>query len=202
MNVTAVHTGTALPLTSKGLYCHSPRIVRTIFVSYDANPVLLSWFTLVIAPAAFKHSLNEPTICVLPERWISVLVTSSGTMFFSPAVRDASSAVGATICGGAGGGGGGGGGGGAPSTPLGSPFSWPPSWPVSTPFGSAFDCCCTCSRFSIFTGWTMSLTLIFFGTTCWSLGLAPPLGGGGGGGGGGANAMSDVPFGGSSCSIS
>ena len=63
--------------------------------------MLLIIVTLEIAPLALRHSLNAPTSFVLPERMISVLVTSFGMMFFSPAIRDASSAVGATICGGA-----------------------------------------------------------------------------------------------------
>ena len=51
------------------------------------------------------------------------------------------------------------------------------------------------SCFSILTGWTMSLTLIFFGVIWTSCGFAPPGGGGGGGGGGGATARSIVVFG-------
>jgi len=120
-------------------------------------------------------------------------------MFFSPAMRDASSAVGGTTWGGAGGGGGGGGGGG-PWTPFGSPLTTPPSTPPSTPFGSpwtsgAFSC------FSIFTGWTMSFTVCFLTSNFVSCGFDAPLGGGGGGGGGGASARSCKSFGGSSRSI-
>src|SRR6476661_2105004 len=123
--------------------------------------------TVWIAPATVRHSLKLPTMRSLPERWISVLVTSSGLMFFSPAIREPSSSVGGTFCGGAGGGGGGGGGGGAPATPLMSPPTTPPATPPtsppSTPLGSPWSSTFWTSCFSILTGWTMSLTLIFFG---------------------------------------
>src|SRR5262249_7097348 len=104
-------------------------------------------------------------------------------MFFSPAIRLASSAVGGTFCGGAGGGDGGGG---AATTPLRSPPTTPPSTPPSTPLGSPVSIGGATSCFSIFTGWTMSRTFTFFGVIVTSLGFTPPLGGGGGGGGGGA----------------
>src|SRR5690606_9740592 len=114
--------------------------------------------------------------------------------------------VGGTFCGGAGGGGGGGGGGGAPSTPLRSPPTTPPatppSTPPSTPFGSPLSSTTCGCCLSILTGWTMSLTLIFFGVIWTVCGFAPPGGGGGGGGGGGATARSMLVFGRSSCSIS
>ena len=58
------------------------------------------------------------------------------------------------------------------------------------------------SCFSIFTGWTMSRTLIFFGWIWTSLGLDEPLGGGGGGGGGGTIARSATFLSLSSYSIS
>src|SRR4051812_24455344 len=137
----------------------------------------------------------------LPERLISVLVTSSGTMFFSPAIRSASSAAGVTVWG-AGGGGGGGGGGGAATTPLRSPPATPPSTPPSTPLGSPTSTGAATSCFSIFTGWTMSLTFTFLGVIWTSLGFTPPLGGGGGGGGGAPIARSTEFLGRSSCSTS
>src|SRR5688572_17942125 len=149
--------------------------------------------------------LKLPMILSLPDRWISVLVTSSGTICFSPAMREPSSIVGGTFCGGAGGGGGGGGGG-APTTPLMSPPTTPPATPPSSPPSSpsvwpTSSIFCG-SFFSILTGWTMSLTLTFFGWSCWVCGFAPPLGGGGGGGGGGATARSTLVLGRSSISIS
>src|SRR5690349_19997866 len=122
-------------------------------------------------------------------------------MFFSPAMRLASSAVGGTFCGGAGGGGGGGGGG-AATTPLRSPPATPLSTPPSTPLRSPVSTGGATSCFSIFTGWTMSRTFTFFGVIVTSLGLTPPLGGGGGGGGGGAIARSTALLGRSSCSSS
>src|SRR5688500_14441410 len=145
--------------------------------------------TLLIAPVTVRHSLKLPMMRSLPERWISVFVTSSGLMFLSPEMREPSSSVGGTFCGGAGGGGGGGGGGGAPITPLRSPPTTPPATPPSTPPSTpaaspASSTLVSC--FSILTGWTMSLTLIFFGVIWTSCGFAPPGGGGGGGGGGGA----------------
>src|SRR5215475_803695 len=152
-------------------------------------------------PSAVMHSLKLPISLSLPDRLISVLVTSSGTMFFSPAIRLASSAVGGTFCGGAGGGGGGGGGG-AATTPLRSPPTAPPSTPPSTPLGSPLSIGGATSCFSIFTGWTMSRTFTFLGVIVTSLGLTPPLGGGGGGGGGGAIARSTPVLGRSSCSMS
>src|SRR5882762_9087907 len=122
-------------------------------------------------------------------------------MFFSPAIRLASSAVGAPLGGGAGGGGGGGGGG-AATTPLRSPPTAPPSTPPSTPLTSPVSTGAATSCFSIFTGWTMSFTFTFLGVMTTSLGLAPPLGGGGGGGGGAAIARSIEFLGRSSCSMS
>src|SRR4051794_16599318 len=174
-------------------------------LSYEPKPVDLSMFTLWMSPETVRHSLNEPITRSLPERWISVFVTSSGTIILSPAMREPSSIVGGTFCGGAGGGGGGGGGG-APITPLRSPPTTPPTTPPSTPpsspFGSPLSSTSLTSCFSILTGWTMSLTLIFFGVIWTSCGFAPPLGGGGGGGGGGATARSIVVLGRSSCSMS
>src|SRR5712671_3972920 len=79
-------------------------------------------------------------------------------MFFSPAMRLASSAVGGTFCGGAGGGGGGGGGG-AATTPPRSPPTTPPSTPPSTPLGSPVSIGASTSCFSILTGCTMSRIL-------------------------------------------
>src|SRR3984885_5978605 len=203
MNVTAVHTGTALPLTLYGLYRHSPRIFDWIFASYAANPVDFTMVTPLMSPPTVRHSLNEPITRSFPDRWISVFVTSSGTMFLSPAMREPSSNVGGTICGGAGGGGGGGGGGGAPTTPPTTPPATPPSSPPTSPLGSPLSSVCgATSCFSILTGWTMSRTLIFFGWIWTSCGFAPPGGGGGGGGGGGATAGPIVVFGGSGCSRS
>src|SRR5262245_29713311 len=152
-------------------------------------------------PSSVMHSLKLPISLSLPDRLISVLVTSSGTMFFSPPMRSASSAVGATFWGGAGGGGGGGGGG-AATTPLRSPPATPPSTPPSTPLGSPVSTGGATSCFSILTGCTMSRTRIFFGVIVTSCGFTPPLGGGGGGGGGGAIARSTVLLGRSSCSMS
>src|SRR5215510_680858 len=152
-------------------------------------------------PSAVRHSLKLPISLSLPDRLISVLVTSSGTMFFSPEIRLASTVVGAPLWGGAGGGGGGGGGG-AATTPLRSPPTAPPSTPPSTPLGSPVSTGGATSCFSIFTGWTMSRTLTFFGVIVTSLGFTPPLGGGGGGGGGGAMARSTAFLGRSSCSTS
>src|SRR5215510_1547481 len=43
------------------------------------------------------QSLNEPTSLVLPAALIAAFVGPSGTMFFSPAMRLASSACGATL---------------------------------------------------------------------------------------------------------
>src|SRR5690349_24512354 len=104
-------------------------------------------------------------------------------MFFSPAMRLASSAVGGTFCGGAGGGGGGGGGG-AATTPLRSPPDTPPSTPPSTPLGSLVSTGGATSCFSIFSGWTMSRTFPVLGATStyWSLMPLLPAGGGDGDG--------------------
>src|SRR4051812_30369035 len=150
-------------------------------------------FTPVPSPLRLMHSLKLAMILSLPERWISVFVTSSGAIIFSPAIREPSSIAGGTFCGGAGGGGGGGGGGGAPTTPPTTPPATPPSSPPTSPLGSPFSSVVwTASCFSILTGWTMSLTLIFLGVMVCSCGFAPPGGGGGGGGGGGATARSIV----------
>src|SRR5882672_9873432 len=105
MNVTAVHTGTALPLMRNGLYFHSVLIVLMIFLSYGGKPDDFSCVTELIEPSAARHSLNELIVFSLPERVISVFVWSSGTIAFSPAIRLASSAVGAMFCGVATGGG-------------------------------------------------------------------------------------------------
>src|SRR5580698_6679289 len=130
-----------------------------IVSSYAGKPVDFIIDTTLIAPSTVRHSLNEPTTRFLPERWISILVTSVGSIILLPAIREPSSICGATFCGGDGGGGGGGGG--APSAPLMSPPttppSTPPSSPPSTPATSVDSCLTSC--FSIFTGWTMSFTV-------------------------------------------
>src|SRR5512134_2064595 len=156
-------------------------------------------------PPVPRQILNDATILALPERWISVLVTSSGSMFFSPEVRSASTAVGATFCGGAGGGGGGGGAGvGTPlPVPLATPFGSPPSTPSGSPYCSLPAPGAVSTIFSgSFTGWTVSVTFFLVGAFFLTAsGFLAPLSGGGGGGG--ANPPSEIrPLGSSSFSTS
>src|SRR5690349_9462605 len=109
MNWIAEHTGEGVPFTMNGRYRHL-LISRVSFWSYAGKPDDFMTFTLAMLPPRSMHTFTGTISWVLPERWISVLVTSSGMMFLSPETRWASSAVGAMFCGGAGGGGGGGGG--------------------------------------------------------------------------------------------
>src|SRR5690349_18529260 len=97
------------------------------FLSYAANPLVLSTDTDLTVPDVSRQSFSDAITLDLPDCWISTLVTSSGGMSLSPLMRWLSSMVGDTFCGGvpatpggsgasllvpiAGGGGGGGGGG-------------------------------------------------------------------------------------------
>src|SRR5262245_1409228 len=133
MNVTAVHTGAAFPFTMNGRYFHDDFISRWSLLSYAGKPDDLSCDTELTLPDADKQILNEATIFALPDRPISVLVTSSGWIILSPEIRFASTAVGATFCGATGLGGGAGSGFGC-GTPPPRPSAAPPSGASSSQF--------------------------------------------------------------------
>src|SRR5258707_70073 len=93
MNVTALQTGVGLPSIRNGRYFHV-RIPSWSRTSYAGNPVDLSILTSATSPVMSRHSLNEPMTLGTRLAAILVLVTSSGRMFLSPAMRFRSIAVG------------------------------------------------------------------------------------------------------------
>src|SRR5262245_49602001 len=97
MNVTAVHTGIALPLIRNGRYRQVVRIVSMSLWSYEPDPVGLSTLVVAIRPLLVRHSLNDPISRPLPDAAIALLVERSGMIAFSPATRIASSTFGATF---------------------------------------------------------------------------------------------------------
>jgi hypothetical protein len=85
MNVTAVHTGTTLPLTHVRLNRHAS-IPVSIAASHSVNPEDSRNFVEETAPASSMQYFTEDTTR-LRLAAISRCVAASATIFFVPAVR-------------------------------------------------------------------------------------------------------------------
>src|SRR5215510_7374571 len=96
MNVTAEHTGCGSPSIVNGEYFQR-YIARSIRRSYAGLPVDLSRVTFVTVPRAEMHSLNDPISRGLPACAMADLVSGSGAMAFSPAMRCASRTADGTV---------------------------------------------------------------------------------------------------------